>query len=122
MHPPGRSAEKKSTENSLRLPVLALCCALLLAGCHVLSARRTLGQARQELARAEQIDLAGESLYHRAMAKELMEAAEKQYEDADFSEATRFAREALEHLSRIPGESARGSGDSPSGGMSEAGP
>lgn len=122
MYLPGRSTGKKSPKNSLRGPLLAICCALLLAGCHVLSARRTLGQARLELAKAEHSDLADESLYHRAMAKELIEAAEKQYEDADFSEATRFAEEALEHLSRIPGESVRAPDDSPSGGMNEAGP
>lgn len=68
------------------------------------------------------MDLAGESLYHRVVAQELIRAAEKQYEDADFPEATRFAQEALGHLSRIPGGSAQPSADSLSGDASEASP
>lgn len=107
---------------SFKFRALALCSVLLLSGCHILSAQRTLSQARQELARAEQIELTEENLYHRAMARGLIEAAEKQYEDADFSETVRFAREALEHLSRIPGESAETSGDFPPGGANEATP
>jgi len=118
---PSRPSETKSRPKGFVL-VLALCCALFLSGCHVLSAHRVLGQAREELERAEQMDLAGESLYHRVVAQELIQAAEKQYEDADFPEAARFAQEALRHLSRIPAGSAQPSADSPSSETSEASP
>lgn len=118
----GLSTETRSRRKALWTLVLALCCALLLSGCHVWSAHRVLGQAREELARAEQMDLAGESLYHRVVAQELIQAAQKQYEDADFPEADRFAQEALRHLSRIPGGSAQPSADSSSSDASEASP
>lgn len=122
MQSPGRSVGAKFRPNGQRILVLALCSALFLAGCHVLSARRILGQARQELARVEQMDLAGENLYHRVVAQELIQGAQKQYEDADFPEVVRFAQEALDHLSRIPGGPAQPYADSPSGHASEASP
>lgn len=112
----------KSLLNRLQLPGLTLLCVLLLAGCHILSAQRTLRQAQQELARAEQMDLDEESLYHRAMARELIEAAEKQYEDADFSETSRFAQEALQHLSRVPGRTPGAPAPSLPDGTNEATP
>jgi len=72
----------------------------LLGGCHVWKAYKSMKDVRHDIAGELGQDMYPSSLYHLEAAKGLLDAAEKQYEDADFPSATEFARQAAAHLDR----------------------
>ena len=84
----------------LFLLVLVFPCVCLLCGCHVWKAYKGMKDVRQDIAGELGEDIAPYSRYHLEVAEGLLEAAEKQYEDADFPSATEFARQAADHLDR----------------------
>jgi len=72
----------------------------LLCHCHLWSAHKTLANVRYELDQAKEISMEEAALYHLAVAESLLDAAEKQYEDADFTSADRLARQARAQVLR----------------------
>ena len=72
----------------------------LVCHCHLSGAHKTLLQVRDEIQAAEGSEMGDTSLYHLAAAKGLLAAAEKQYEDADFTAALKFARRAQDQVER----------------------
>ena len=91
-----------------RIPVALLVGYLpvLLCGCHVWKAHVALKDLRQEIQLTERQEMEEQARYHLSVARGLLEAAEKQYEEADFGSAARFSRQGLEQLERARGLSA----------------
>ncbi|MEW6440423.1 MAG: hypothetical protein AB1640_05745 [bacterium] len=83
----------------LLLPLVALLF-LFLCQCQVRKAHQRLSEARQEIDADSGQQMEGAALYHLTIARELLAAAEKQYEDADFQAARRFADEAARQVFR----------------------
>lgn len=71
-----------------------------LCGCHAWKAYKSMKDVREEVASEASLERQPPSLYHLEVAEGLLNAAEKQYEDADFSSATDFAGRAADHLER----------------------
>jgi hypothetical protein len=85
------------------LLVLPLGLALLFSGCYVWNAHTRIDQVRDEIFRVQGLQMDPDARYHVEAAKGLLAAAEKQYEEADFTSATRFAQGAHEQLERAVG-------------------
>ena len=85
---------------SPRLLVLPVFLALLTCQCHLLGAQRTISQVRDEVFRLEAVTMPEAARYHLDTARGLLAAAEKQYEDADFGAALKFAQRAHEQVER----------------------
>jgi len=83
-----------------RFLLLPLALALLLCQCQLRNAHTMIGQTRDEVYRMEGVELDEASRYHVAIAKGLLAVAEKQYEDADFAAAAKFATRAHEQVER----------------------
>jgi hypothetical protein len=83
--------------------VLTTALALLFSGCYVKNAYTMIGQARDEIFRVEGLQMDPDAQYHVEAAKGLLAAAEKQYEEADFTSAYRFAQGAHEQVDRALG-------------------
>jgi len=71
-----------------------------LCQCYVYKAHKTLKQVRIEIREEYKTWMDSDAQYHLDAAKGLLEAAEKQYEDADFTEATALALQAQNHVDR----------------------
>jgi hypothetical protein len=65
-----------------------------LCSCHLFSAYTNMRDARAEIQGAQKEQILEEGLYHLAAAQKLLEAAEKEYEEADFGQASKLAHEA----------------------------
>ena len=74
--------------------VFLLCLCILLCQCHLRVARRTLSEVRQGIRGAEALGMEEEALYHLSVARDLLDEAEEQYEEADFTAAAQFAGQA----------------------------
>ena len=81
------------------LPLLLLC-TLFLCQCYVWKAHKSLQEVRQEIKADEQVPMEEYAQYHLGTAKNLLIAAEKQYEDADFTEAIDLTEQAQDQLDR----------------------
>lgn len=80
--------------------LLTVPCCLLLCQCHVWRAHKSLSAVQSMALEVQEEEMEGTALYHLTTGKELVEAAEKQYEDADFTAARRFADEARRQMLR----------------------
>ena len=92
-----------STPSRLRLVVttsILVLCSLSLCQCYVYNAHKTIKEVRQEIDKDEGVPMDAAAKYHMDAAKGLLVAAEKQYEDADFTEATSLARQAQDQVDR----------------------
>jgi hypothetical protein len=65
-----------------------------LCSCYILAAHDSLNEVKMAIQDAEKTPALEEGQYHLAAAKRLLEAAEKEYEEADFVEARKLALEA----------------------------
>ena len=63
---------------------------LLLCGCEIWSLERGIKQVGRGIEEAEGLGMEEAALYHLKVARSLLEAAEAQYEQADFPSATQF--------------------------------
>ncbi len=73
---------------------------LLLCGCEIWSLERGIKQVGQGIQEAEGLGLEEAALYHLNVARSLLEAAEEQYEQADFPSATQFLDQSEGQLAR----------------------
>lgn len=92
-------ARSRGVSRKLLVPLVVLCC-LPLCQCYVWRTHKSLSAAQQTALEVREEDMQGTALYHLTTGKELLEAAEKQYEDADFKAARRFADEARKQILR----------------------
>jgi hypothetical protein len=83
----------------LLLPSLFLCM-LFLCHCHVWKAYKSLGDVRKDVEAQPRAEMEESSLYHLDAARGLLDAAEKQYEDADFTAASDLTAQAADQLDR----------------------
>jgi hypothetical protein len=80
-------------------PVLVLI-GLLLCGCEIWSLERGIKQMGRGIEEAEGLGMEEAALYHLKVARSLLEAAEAQYEQADFPSATQFLDQSEQQLAR----------------------
>ena len=73
---------------------------VLLCGCEVWSIEKGLKTVGYEIQEAEGLEMQETALYHLTVAKSLLEAAKKQYEEADFTDARRFLDQSERQLKR----------------------
>lgn len=83
------------------LPVLLICLPLLLCQCYLWSANKNMRNIRKEIKYFEGSAMTGTEQYHLTIAQNLLDAAETQYEEADFSAANNYARQAQAQLERV---------------------
>ncbi len=79
----------------LSLIMIALLC-VIVCGCGLQGARMALNRAETEIDHANAVQLSEQGRYHLNAAKNLLEAARREYEEADFYQTETFARQALE--------------------------
>lgn len=73
---------------------------LLLWGCEVWRIEKRLKAVGYEMQEAEGFEMQESALYHLTVARSLLEAAKKQYEEADFTDARRFLDQSERQLKR----------------------
>jgi hypothetical protein len=79
------------------IPVLAL---ILLCGCQVWNIEKGIKKVGRDIEEAEGLGMEEAALYHLNVAKSLVEAARKQYEEADFEAAAQFLDQSERQLAR----------------------
>ena len=92
-----RSIDKSSQKNKgkrIQLIFLIFILSLFLCQCNPWNTRKGIIHFRERLQLAEQLNMKEAALYHLTVAKNLIDAAEKQYEDADFAAANQFIKQA----------------------------
>jgi hypothetical protein len=82
------------------LPLLLLLLCVLLSSCEIWSLEKGLRQIRHGIQEAEGLEMEEAALYHLKVARSLLEAAEKQYEQADFPAAEQFLDQSESQLQR----------------------
>ena len=82
------------------LVLFLLLCTPFLCQCHVWKAHKTMKEVRLEIQEEQRLDMDESAAYHLDAAQGLLDAAEKQYEDADFTSATSLAQQAAEQVDR----------------------
>ncbi len=97
---PWHRIEATGRATRILIPFLLAGACLFLCHCHLWSAHKTLANVRYELDQTKEISMEEAALYHLAVAENLLNAAEEQYEDADFTSAARFARQARGQILR----------------------
>lgn len=80
--------------------LLLLPLGVLASGCAVWTLQKGLKEMGQEVQEAEALGMEQAALYHLNVARSLLEAAEKQYEEADFHAATQFLEQSRSQLQR----------------------
>ena len=80
--------------------LVLLLLALLFCGCEVWSLQKGLKQVGLRIHEADGIGMEEAALYHLNVARGLLEAAEEQYEMADFNAAAQFLAQSERHLER----------------------
>lgn len=73
---------------------------LLLCGCEIWSLERGIKQVGRGIEEAEGLGMEEAALYHLKVARGLLEAAEAQYEQADFPSAMQFLDQCEQQLAR----------------------
>jgi len=81
------------------LPLLLLL-GVLASGCYVWAIQKDLKEIGKEVREAEGLGMEEAALYHLNVARSLLDAAEKQYEEADFRATTQFLDQSRGHLQR----------------------
>ena len=81
------------------LPALFLCLPFL-CQCYIWNAHKDIKDLRQEIEAVQTDRMEASSLYHLEVAKGLLDAAEKQYEDADFFAVSELTSQAADQLDR----------------------
>jgi len=84
----------------LKALFLATAFSIFFTQCYYWTVPWGLRDLRKRIEQAEQKELRGSANYHLTLAKELFQAAEKQYEEADFSASNKFIKQAGEQLKR----------------------
>jgi hypothetical protein len=79
---------------------ICLLVGLLLCGCELWSLERGIKQLGGGIEEAEGLGMEEAALYHLKVARSLLEAAEEQYEQADFPAATQFLDQSEQQLAR----------------------
>jgi hypothetical protein len=74
--------------------------ALLLCGCEIWSLERGIKQMDRGIEEEEGLGMEEAALYHLKVARSLLEAAEAQYDQADFPSATQFLDQSEQQLAR----------------------
>lgn len=95
-----RKCEPRKSRRRILVPLLAVLSCLCLCQCHVCRAHKSLSEVRQGVLDVQQEEMEGTALYHLRAGQELLQAADKQYEDADFKAARRFAEESRRQILR----------------------
>ena len=80
--------------------LLLLLLGVLASGCYVWAIQKDLKEMGNEVREAEGLGMEEAALYHLNVARSLLEAAEKQYEEADFRATTQFLDQSRGHLQR----------------------
>ena len=83
------------------LAVLLICLCFMLCQCYLWGAYKNIRNIRKEIKYLEKFAMTGAAQYHLTIAQNLLSAAEKQYEEADFGSAKNFARQAQAQLDRV---------------------
>ena len=91
--------EKTGYQAWKAFPVLVLI-GLLLCGCGIWRLERDIKQMGRGIEEAEGLGMEAAALYHLKVARSLLEAAEAQYEQADFPSATQFLEQSEQQLAR----------------------
>ena len=73
---------------------------LLLCGCEIWTLERGIKQMGRGIEEAEGLGMEEAALYHLNVARSLLDAAEAQYEQADFPSATQFLDQSEQQLAR----------------------
>ena len=87
-------------QKAVKTLLLALFFSLMFTQCYYWSVPRGLKDLRLRIAQTERKELQGTARYHLTLAKELLQAAERQYDEADFTASSRFIKQAAKQLNR----------------------
>ena len=79
---------------------LAAAFSILFSQCYYWTVPRGISNLRSRIEQAERKEFSATAKYHLTLARELFQAAEKQYEDADFTSANQYIKQAKEQLNR----------------------
>ncbi len=90
----GKKTKKHCINSKFRLIVLFFLLSIFICQCNPWNIRKDLIDFRHRIQQAEKLDMKEAALYHLTIAKNLLEAAEKQYEEADFTAANKFIKQA----------------------------
>ena len=100
MKHPGAKQHDGGCRKWTALLLLLLPLAVVASGCAVWNVQKGLKEVRHEVQEAEGLGMEEAALYHLNVARSLLEAAEKQYEEADFHAATEFLDQSRSQLER----------------------
>lgn len=98
-HPTLEKPDRGCTRRAVPI-ALFLLLGLLLCGCGIWSLERGIKQMGRGIEEAEGLGMEEAALYHLDMAKGLLQAAEAQYEQADFPAAKQFLDQSEQQLAR----------------------
>ena len=97
--PAGKKSERDSIRSTVPIAVFLLL-GFLLCGCEIWTLERGIKQVGRGIEEAEGLGMEESALYHLKVARSLLEAAEEQYDQADFPSATRFLDQSEQQLAR----------------------
>ena len=100
MTPPTQEKPEPGRTRCAVAIALFLLLGLLLCGCKIWSLEKGIKQMGRGIEEAEGLGMEAAALYHLKVARSLLEAAEAQYEQADFPAATEFLDQSEQQLAR----------------------
>ena len=98
-HPTPEKPNRGCTRRAVPI-ALFLLVGLLLCGCEIWSLERGIKQMGRGIEEAEGLGMEEAALYHLDVARGLLQAAEAQYEQADFPAAEQFLDQSEQQLAR----------------------
>jgi hypothetical protein len=97
--PTQEKRERVCTRRAVPIAIFLLL-GLLMGGCEIWGLERGIKQMGRGIQEAEGLGMEEAALYHLQVARSLLEAAEAQYEQADFPSATQFLDQSEQQLAR----------------------
>jgi hypothetical protein len=98
-----RAKEQDKISRTRKTLLVLVLLGTLCAGCEVWNIEKGLKQVGYEIVEAESLGMEEAALYHLNVARSLLAAARKQYEEADFAAARQFLDQSQEQLQRAQG-------------------
>ncbi len=95
---PHRTNRSKGRRTVWKGLICLLLLGSLLCGCELWTLERGIRQVGRGIEEADGLGMEEAALYHLRVAKQLLDAAEKQYEQADFPAATQFLDQSERQL------------------------
>ncbi len=95
---PAETKRKKREKRRWTGALVLILLGSLLCGCEIMALERGLKQVRHGIEQADGLGMQEAALYHLNVARSLLDAAEKQYEEADFPASEQFLDQSESQL------------------------